>query len=168
MKKKITASKNGADEKLPRLVMTRLDTLKVHLDGLCEVKAEDRLQLQRMIKFFGLLRPPFVLNQRTGNLLDGDNFIEPLRNEGVEEVPVWVIDIPQEAEEIAHLALKNRMGDWKWFNVSEVLKRIKAAGGDTALTGFPDWVVTPMLGANWRPGVLGAPGAEDPNQVKLI
>jgi len=160
--------KTKAESSYPRLEWRELSTLKAHPDSMRNATPADIFTAGKALKHFGFLRPPFVVNDRTGELLDGDQLLGLARQEGLKTVPVWVIDIAPEDEDVAHLALNNHIGEWRWYDVAEVLKAVDKAGRDTALAGFPQWIVKPMLGASWRPGVLGAPGAEDPNQVKLL
>ena len=117
---------------------------------------------------FGILRP-VVLNIRTGAVLDGDRMLSALRDKDPEQnVPVWCVDLPEEQEDAAHLALNNHCGEWQWQPVSDLLKAIQARGQDLALTGFHDYDTGPLVAADWtQPHILEAQG-HDPKQVALL
>mgnify|MGYP001244492901 CR=1 FL=1 len=154
--------------KYPRLETRRLSDLKTHPDGVRSATPADEYRLGKSLAHFGLLRPPFVLNARTGALLDGDRMRRPLRESGVEKVPVWVVDLPAEDEDAAHLALQNHVGEWQWQPVSLLLKAVGARGLDVGLTGFHDSDTGPLMAADWTPKEVGPLDGSDPKQGGLF
>ena len=152
----------------PRLEERKLSDLKAHPDGVRAASAADGFRLGKSIKHFGLLRPPFVLNARTGALLDGDRMLQPCRDAGLETVPVWVVDLPEADEDAAHLALQNHAGEWQWEPVSKLLKAIAERGLDMALTGFHDSDTGPLCAADWTPKEKGPLDGSDPKQGGLF
>jgi ParB-like chromosome segregation protein Spo0J len=154
--------------KYPKLEMRELSTLKAHPDGVRTAEAEDEYRLGKSLAHFGLLRPPFVLNARTGALLDGDRMLRPCREAGLAHVPVWVVDLPEEDEDAAHLALQNHVGEWQWQPVSELLKALVARKLDVGLTGFHSSDTGPLLAAEWKPAQVGPLDGSDPRQGGLL
>lgn len=151
----------------------KLKDLKAHPDGCRTHQSHTALMLATSVKTFGgLLRVPFVLNQRTGNLIDGDQMREALvlvpGYTPETEVPVWVVDIPEELEDAAHLALQNHAGEWVWQTVSDHLKALPA-DLDKKVTGFLDSDIGPLTAADWKPAAKGPlTGCEDPQQTSLL
>lgn len=152
----------------PRMEMRKLATLKAHPDGVRTAQTVDEFRLGKSLTHFGLLRIPFVLNVRTGALLDGDRMIRPMRESGIEEVPVWVVDLPEEDEDAAHLALQNHVGEWQWEPVSKLLKALTERGLDMGLTGFHDSDTGPLCAADWTPKEKGPLDGSDPKQGGLF
>ena len=124
----------------------------------------DEYRLGKSLIYFGLLRVPFVLNARTGALLDGDRMLQPCREAGLVEVSVWVVDLSEEDEDAAHLALQNHVGEWQWQAVSLQLKSLASRGLDVGLTGFHDSDTGPLMAADWTPKEKGPLDGSDPQQ----
>ena len=157
-------NKKKTEETYPRLERRKLADLKPHPDGVRASSPTDLFQLGKSYDRFGLLRPPFVLNARTGNLLDGDVMVGVLRDRGVEEADVWVVDVPEEDEDAAHLALQNHVGEWQWQAVSVRLKELQGRGLDPRLTGFHDYDIGPLCAADWSPAEKGPLDGSDAKQ----
>ena len=151
----------------PRLEMRPTASLKAHPDGVRSAIPSDELRLLNSLKHFGFLRPPFTINVRTGTLLDGDEMLDACRALGLESVPVWLVDLPEEDEDAAHLALQNHVGEWQWQPVSLLLKALAARGLDVGLTGFHDSDTGPLMAADWAPAKVGDMHC-DANQVSLL
>ena len=146
----------------------RLASLKAHPDGVRAAAAESEYWLGRSLERWGLLRPPLVLNSRTGNLIDGDRMLARMLAAGIEEAPVWVVDVPEEEEDAAHLALQNHAGEWSWQGVSEHLTALKAAGIDPRVTGFHESDVGPLTAADWKPAAKGPLDGSPADQGVLL
>lgn len=157
-------------KKYPRLEDRPLSTLKPHPDGVRTHDADSLYALGRSLSKFGLLRPPFVVNDATGNMIDGDLVLEALRSVMDKDamVPVWAVSIPEEDEDAAHLALQNHAGEWQWQPVSELLKAVAARGGDVKLAGFHESDTGPLLAADWKPAAKGPLDGSDASQISLL
>lgn len=137
------------------LKLIKLKELRPHPDGCRSHQPYTSLLLANAVKAFGgLLRPPFVLNSVTGNLIDGDQMRAALLlvpGYGPDsEVPVWVVEVPEHLEDAAHLALQNHAGEWLWQRVSDHLKALPE-GLDKRVTGFQDSDIGPLTAAEWSP-----------------
>ncbi len=148
----------------PRMETRSLDSIASHPDGCRSSDADGAYGLDRTYELLGLLRPPFVLNARTGNLIDGDRMLDVLRRRGVKEAPVWVVDVPEELEDAAHLALQNHVGDWVWQPVSEHLKALNERGVPMCVTGFHASDYGPLTKADWKPAEKGPLDGGDAKQ----
>ena len=146
-----------------------LASLRAHPDKARDTDAGESVMLGNSYDHYGLLRPPFVLNRTTGNLLDGDQFLEPLRLRGIESVPVWVVEVPAASEDLAHLALQAHTGEWRWNVVSEILKHAKAAGAEPQLSCLPRSKVLALLSVeDWEPEVTAQLNGDPSRQEQLL
>lgn len=140
----------------PRLESRKLRELKPHPDGVREADNDALYWLGKSLESFSLLQLP-VLNARTGNLIDGDKVVERLRalRSPEWECPVWCVDIDEEMEDVAHLALNNHAGEWRWQAVGEQLKALKGRKVPMGLTGFHESDFGPLTEADWTPPAKG-------------
>lgn len=93
--------------------------------------------LKRSILTFGNVEP-IVWNERTGNLVGGHQRRNVMLAEGIEEDTVGVVDLDEEDEKILNVLLNKVKGIWDVSKLVSLIDEIKAAGGDTTLTGFTD------------------------------
>ena len=80
-------------------------------------------KLYRSIKQFGLVEP-IVWNKRTGHVVGGNQRLQILKDEGVEEVDVVVVDLPLEEEKALNIALNKIVGDWDREKLASVLNEL--------------------------------------------
>jgi hypothetical protein len=151
----------------PRLERRKVSSVKAHPDGVRSHTSDSLYLLGKSVEQFGLLRLP-VLNVRTGNLIDGDLLLEALRHLSTEEVDFWCVDVPEELEDVAHLALNNHAGEWQWRPVSEHLKAVQALGLPMGLTGFHASDYGPLTAADWSPAPKGPMDGSGNEQGSLL
>jgi len=77
-------------------------------------------KLYRSIKQFGLVEP-IVWNKRTGHVVGGNQRLQILKDDGVEEVDVVVVDLPLEEEKALNIALNKITGDWDKEKLADLL-----------------------------------------------
>lgn len=147
--------------------MRKVSDLKAHPDTLRNATSESVFGLRNGIEAFGILRP-LVLNITTGNIVDGDKVLAALRDAGAEDVPCWCVELSEEVEDVAHMALNNHVGEWVWQSVSEQLKAIQAKGKPLTLTGFHPYDIGPLVAADWTPVAVGKLEGGDPTQRDLL
>jgi len=72
-----------------------------------------RRGLEESIRRFGLVQP-IVWNRRTGHVVGGHQRLAVLKEQGVEEVDVVVLDLPESEERALNITLNNPYitGDW--------------------------------------------------------
>ncbi len=93
-------------------------------------------QLTRSLDEFGLVEP-LVWNRRTGNLVGGHQRFKVLVAQGLEKIPVSVVDLPLEKEKALNIALNKIQGDWDTTKLAQLLDElVKAPAIDIELTGF--------------------------------
>lgn len=94
--------------------------------------------IKRSIDTFGLLEP-LVWNERTGRLIGGHQRLQVLNDEGVEEVPVAVVDLDEAEAEAAGVALNRITGEWDPSELAAVLRDINAESEALArATGYEE------------------------------
>lgn len=95
-------------------------------------------KLRRSLERFGLVEP-LVWNEVTGHVVGGHQRLAILRELGVAEVPVSVVDLSLEQEKALNVVLNNReaQSDWDLPRLRELLDEL-AQGPEPALaaTGF--------------------------------
>ncbi len=91
-----------------------------------------------------------VWNERTGNLVSGHQRLKVLKEMGVEELEVTVVDLPPDEEAALNVALNKIEGAWDFAALGDVLTGLKETGFDLDLTGFSPWEVQAIL-EGWDP-----------------
>lgn len=101
-----------------------------------DLKPTDReyKQLKKSIEEFGFVET-LVWNKRTGNLISGHQRLKILKELGVKEIEVSVVDLPIEKEKALNVALNKIQGDWDEARLVELLLELEAQG-QLNLTGF--------------------------------
>ena len=105
---------------------------------------------RRSLDAHGLLSLP-TLNIRSGRLLSLRSVVEAAAMLGLEELPVWCVELDEAEEEAAALMLNSHLNEWDWEHVAAKLKRVQAAGLPLTLTGLPESDTGPLLAADWKP-----------------
>lgn len=153
---KKTANPLDKTKAYPRLELMDVASLKAAPDPARAASAEDAHRLYKSQQLFGLLRPPVVVNARTGAVLDGGSMLQALASAGVKEVPCWVVYVDPGLEPLARMALQNHVAEWRWQEVSKVLNKAKEAGHDHGLAGFHEAESGPVMAADWTVPAKGS------------
>jgi ParB-like chromosome segregation protein Spo0J len=94
-----------------------------------QLKSSDRRyrKLRHSLKEFGLVEP-LVWNRRSGRLIGGHQRLQILRELGVAEVPVSVVDLPPARERALNILLNNRQAqsDYDLERLTPLLSRLNA------------------------------------------
>ncbi len=93
-------------------------------------------KLARSISEFGLVEP-LVWNERTGNLVGGHQRLKVLKSQGIETVPVAVVDLELEQEKALNVALNKIAGDWEPTPLADLLSEL-SNNGLLEVTGFEE------------------------------
>ncbi len=105
----------------------------------------DYEMLKKSISTFGLVEP-LVWNRQTGNLVGGHQRLKILKEEGVAEVEVSVVDLSLDQEKALNLALNKIQGDWDEDKLSALVDELsKIPDFDFGLTGFEAPEVSQIL-----------------------
>src|SRR5690606_254609 len=101
-------------------------------------------KLKQSIEEFGLVEPN-VFNERTGRVVGGHQRLKILRELGLEEVPVSVVDLDDHHEKALNVALNKIEGDWDNFKLKELLEELDSGLIDVTLTGFDEEEIEDLM-----------------------
>lgn len=96
----------------------------------------DYEKIKRSLERFDLVEP-LIWNERTGTLVGGHQRLKVLKERGITEVEVSVVDLPPEDERALNLALNRTGGGWDYDKLSEVLASL-----DESLKGYTGFDLT--------------------------
>jgi len=120
--------------------------------------------LRRSITEFGLVEP-LIWNRRTGRLVGGHQRLRVLRDLGVREVEVSVVDLDEQRERILNIALNRIQGEWDEDRLRGLLAELEEAGADLSLTGFTEAEIDDLLAELEPAEVEETEGNTDPDEV---
>jgi len=100
-----------------------------------KIDEKELAKLKRSISEFGYVEP-IVWNQRTGFVVGGNQRLKALRELGIEEVDVVVVDLDDAKEKALNVALNKISGEWDFPKLKDVLTDIDTGDFDIELTGF--------------------------------
>lgn len=125
---------------------------------------KSKVGLTHSLDRFGLVQP-IVWNKKTGNIVGGHQRYSILKEKGIEDTDVVVVDLPEEEEVALNIALNNPtiQGDWS-DSLAEVLSQYTDDDLFAEL-GFDDLAERLNIVFNLDPGAF-EPGSED-EQGKL-
>ncbi len=108
-------------------------------------------RLKRSLEEFGYVEP-LIWNARTETLVGGHQRLKILKEQGVEEVEVVVVDLPPEREKALNLALNKIQGDWDEQKLATLLEELaRVPEFDVGLTGFDPPEISELLDRQEEP-----------------
>ena len=118
------------------------------------ISTESLEGLSKSLGRFGLVEP-VVWNQRSGYIVGGHQRVVALRNAGVKEAQVVVIDLSAKEEKELNIALNNLSGDWDYAKLRDLLKDIEPSEKDREVLGFSSSELATLL--KWGEDVGATP-----------
>ena len=100
-------------------------------------------KLKRSITEFGLVEP-LIWNERRSRLVGGHQRLTVLRDMGIAEVDVSIVDLDEGREKALNVALNKIEGAWDEKALAELMKTLD--GDLQALSGFDDVELDDLLG----------------------
>lgn len=98
---------------------------------------------------------PITVNIRTGNtIIGGHQRYKIYQAMGREEIDVWLVDLSEEKEKAANLALNNMAGEFDTESLKDLLEDIDSSQIDLQLTGFSDENLKNLMSATIPDGPL--------------
>ncbi len=95
---------------------------------------------------------PLILNEQTGNLVDGHQRLRVLVDKGIEEVDVSVVNLPLQREKALNLALNRIKGDWDEDKLAVLLEEFsKLPKFEMELTGFEPLEINQIINEHFAP-----------------
>ncbi len=79
---------------------------------------------------------PLVWNKRTGNLVGGHQRLKILKEMGVKDIEVSVVDLDDAKEKALNLALNKISGEWDYPMLKDLLQELDTGDMDMEITGF--------------------------------
>lgn len=107
-----------------KIVKKKVSELKYAPYNPRRMKRRELEKLKRSIQEFGYVEP-LVWNERTGHVVGGNQRLRALRELGVDEVEVVVVDLDEVREKALNLALNKISGEWNTEKLAEVLSEIE-------------------------------------------
>jgi len=102
-------------------------------------------KLKQSIATFGYVEP-LVWNQRSKTLISGHQRLKILKEQGIKEVDVSVVDLPLEKEKALNIALNKIEGRWDEEKLSNLLSELSEMPNfDVGLTGFEAPEISELL-----------------------
>ena len=128
-----------------RIVKKRIDEIIPADYNPRKISKENLEKLKKSIKEFGLV-DPLVWNERTNRLIGGHQRLKILMEEGVKEVEVSVVNLPEDKEKALNIALNNPnlQGEWEEEKLAELLKELEEKE-ISDLTGFEEREIMALL-----------------------
>ncbi|NCB36974.1 MAG: DNA modification methylase, partial [Clostridia bacterium] len=100
--------------------------------------------LRQSIETFGLVEP-LIWNEATGRLVGGHQRLTVLRDMGISEVAVSVVNLDEEHEKALNIALNQIDGAWDNNALASLLRELEASDM-SHLTGFAEVDIEALLG----------------------
>ena len=103
-------------------------------------------KIKRSIVEFDLVEP-LVWNEATGYLVGGHQRLKVLKDLGIQDVQVSIVNIPdQNREKALNIPLNKIQGDWDWVKLKDVMQELNLADFDVTLTGFDGFDLDDLIG----------------------
>lgn len=94
-------------------------------------------KLKKSILEFDMVEP-LVWNKRTKNLVGGHQRLKILKELGIQDVEISVVDLSEVKEKALNLALNKISGEWDYPRLKDLLEELDTGELDIEITGFDD------------------------------
>ena len=91
-----------------------------------KISDEERERLKRSLVELGNIRP-IVWNSRSETLIGGHQRVEILKDLGIKEWDVFVVDVPLTTEKGANIALNQDYGEFDILKLGDIFRDLMAA-----------------------------------------
>ena len=106
---------------------------------------EEYEALKNSLDEFGEVKP-LVINRTTGNLVSGHQRLNALKDMGVEEAEVIIIEIDEDKEKLANIALNKLDGDWDYEKLEILFSEFSKE--DIKFTGYSSDEIEGLFGSD--------------------
>ena len=107
-------------------------------------------KLKKSILEFDIVEP-LVWNKRTGNLVGGHQRLKILKELGIKEVEVSVVDLSEVKEKALNLALNKIQGEWDLPRLKDLLEELDTGDFDIEITGFDIKEIEDLMNQLYQP-----------------
>jgi len=94
-------------------------------------------KIKNSIVEFDLVEP-LVWNKQTGNLVAGHQRLKILKDQGITEIEVSIVDLSEPREKALNIALNKVDGAWDYPKLKDLLQEIDTGPYDVSFTGFDE------------------------------
>lgn len=109
-------------------------------------------KLKRSIDEFGYV-DPLIWNKITSRLVGGHQRLKVLKDMGIDEVDVVVVDMDEEKEKALNVALNKISGDWDKDKLMLLITDLQGEDFDVSLTGFAPEELDDLFKDDMKDGV---------------
>lgn len=109
-------------------------------------------KLKRSIDEFGYV-DPLIWNKRTSRLVGGHQRLKVLKDMGIDEVDVVVVDMDEEKEKALNVALNKISGDWDKDKLMLLITDLQGEDFDVSLIGFDPEELDDLFKDDMKDGV---------------
>ena len=142
------------NETYPCLKKIKLSEIKGASYNPRKISNEALGRLTKSLAELGDLQP-ITVNVRTGNtIIGGHQRFKIYQAMGREEIDVWLVDLSEEKEKAANLALNNLAGEFDTQALKDLIEEIDTSSLDLQLTGFSDDYLKNLMSATIPDGPL--------------
>jgi len=111
-----------------------------------KISDESLGRLTKSLAELGNLQP-ITWNARTGNIVGGHQRLKCYQAMGKTEVEVWAVDLPENKEKAANIALNKLSGEFDLPALKDLLQEIDTGEIDVEVTGFSMDELATMMSA---------------------
>ena len=101
-------------------------------------------KLKKSILEFDMVEP-LVWNEKTGNLVGGHQRLKILKELGIKQVEVSVVNLSEVKEKALNLALNKISGEWDFPKLKDLLEEIDTGEFDIEITGFDEMEIEDLM-----------------------
>lgn len=121
-------------------------------------------KLKKSFQEFGYVEH-IVWNEKTGRVVGGHQRLKVLRELGVKEIDVVVVDLSDDKEKALNLALNKIQGDWDTPKLKDLLEELDTGAFDIEITGFDEKEIEKLMTQFYvEPDEFLVDGDDDCNQ----
>lgn len=152
----------------PKLLRLKLSEIQGAGYNPRKITSEAMGRLTKSLADLGDLQP-ITINIRTGNrIIGGHQRFKIYQAMGRDEIDVWAVDLPEEKEKVANLALNNLAGEFDNQALKDLLEEIDQTDIDLQLTGFSNEEIEKMMLATPPEEEIGEKGETDLGDIEMI
>jgi hypothetical protein len=147
-------SKKNETQSYPCIKKIKLSEIKGAEYNPRKISNEALGRLTKSLAELGDLQP-ITVNVRTGNtIIGGHQRFKIYQAMGREEIDVWLVDLSEEKEKAANLALNNLAGEFDTEALKNLIEEIDSSEMDLQITGFSDEYLKNLMSATIPDGPM--------------
>lgn len=101
--------------------------------------------LDKSIDEFGFV-VPLIVNKRNNTLISGHQRLEVLKQRGITEIDVVLVDFDEAQEKALCIAMNKIEGQWDYGKLADILEELHDSEIDITCTGFSEKEICELLG----------------------